>query len=930
MLISSLPFCIDTGADASVLKKSDYDRLHPKPDLKRPALPLNGVFSSPRMPLGVCIITVVHNDKSFDIECHVVDNDSIPNLLSRGDSVRLNLVKRVYHAKTDKAEEILRDFSDVFQGVGKMPGEYSLKVDPSIPTIALNARPIPAALYDSTKAKLSQLVDMNIIKRVQVGETQPWCSQMHVVNKKVYEDGKVQPTVKDIRITIDPRELNKALQRERYPLKSIEEITTRTDGSKFFTTFDANMGYFQIALDEDSQNLTTFNTPFGRFKYLRLPMGIKSAPEIYQRAMSDTFSDLEGVEVIMDDILLHGPTLEVHNERLKKVLERCRERNLKLNRAKTKLCRDEVSYIGHCLTKDGVKIAEDKVKAVEEMPEPTSIAEVQTLLGMVTYTCKFLQNLSSITEPLGDLIKEANQPGFIFHFDEVHMETVKNLKKLMTTAPVLRYYSLTEPIVLSNDASQSGLGSVILQGGRPVAYASKSLTAAEQNYSQIEKEMLTIVYAFKKFHTYVYGRHDITVETDHLPLVRIFQKPLHQVPLRLQKMRLVLQQYDFTVVDKSGKEIPVADALSRAYLKDTEANLMKDIRFTELYAEEVRGFNAFSVERQTELHTKTAEDETLQELKKQIEQGWPSERHEIASKIAPFWDSRDELSVTEGIIFKGDRVVIPKAMQSHILKLVHASHLGIVKCKQLARDTVYWPGMNSQIEETVSKCAECQENRNQQSKETLIPSEIPRRPFQIVAVDLLQSVGSNFLVLVDYYSDFIEVEELSVNTHSVTVIEKLARIFAAHGRPEKLITDNGPQFRSNQFTEFVNAWNINHVTTSPYMHQANGKVESANQTIRHLLEKCSGNRTNFYCSLLQLRNTPNPTYSPAQNLMSRRTLTKLPTAPQLLKPEVVKEEEVKEVIERKQEKYKKYYDARSKDLPPIQPGDSVRYRVGNK
>ena len=316
---------------------------------------------------------------------------------------------------------------------------------------------------------------MNIIKRVQVGETQPWCSQMHVVSKKVYKDGTVQPTVKDIRITMDPCELNKALQRQRYPLKSIKEITARADGSKFFTTFDANMGYFQIALDEDYQNLTTFNTPVGRFKYLRLPMGIKSAPEIYQRAMSDTFSDLDGVEVIMDDILLHGPILKVHNKSLKKVLEICQERNLKLNRAKTKLCRDEVSYIGHCLTKDGVKIAEDKVKAVEEMPEPTSIAEVQTSLGMVTYTCKFLQNLSSITEPLRDLIKEANQPGFIFHFDEDHMETVKKLRKLMTTGPVLRYYSLIEPIVLSNDASHSGLGSVILQGGRPVAYASKSL-----------------------------------------------------------------------------------------------------------------------------------------------------------------------------------------------------------------------------------------------------------------------------------------------------------------------------------------------------------------------------------------------------------------------------------------------------------------------
>jgi len=142
---------------------------------------------------------------------------------------------------------------------------------------------------------------------VKVGdEPYQWCSQLHVVNKKTTTPQK------DVRIAIDPRELNKALLREYYPMKTIEEIVTRTDGSKFFTVLDANMGYFQIELDEDSQNITVFNTPIGRYKYLRLPMGIKSAPEIYQRAMNDTFGDIEGVEIIMDDILIHGPTTETH------------------------------------------------------------------------------------------------------------------------------------------------------------------------------------------------------------------------------------------------------------------------------------------------------------------------------------------------------------------------------------------------------------------------------------------------------------------------------------------------------------------------------------------------------------------------------------------------------------------------------------------
>jgi hypothetical protein len=190
---------------------------------------------------------------------------------------------------------------------------------------------------------------MNILEKVKVGEPYPWCSQLHVVNKKTTSPQK------DVRITIDPRELNKALLREYYPMKTIEEIITRTDGSKFFTVLDANMGYFQIELDDESQNLTVFNTPFGRHKYLRLPMGIKSAPEIYQRAMNDTFGDIEGVDIIMDDILIHGPTTEPHNKRLREVLRRCEEKNLKLNLKKTKLCQKEVQYIGHILTSEGVK-----------------------------------------------------------------------------------------------------------------------------------------------------------------------------------------------------------------------------------------------------------------------------------------------------------------------------------------------------------------------------------------------------------------------------------------------------------------------------------------------------------------------------------------------------------------------------------------------
>lgn len=263
-----------------------------------------------------------------------------------------------------------------------------------------------------------------------------------------------------------------------------------------------------------------------------------------------------------------------------------------------------------------MKVTNGKVQAVTEMAEPESIANIRTLLGMMTYTCKFLLNLSTVTEPLRNLIKGSNEERFKFHFDEKHKEAVKKIKKMMTTTPVLKYYSTTEPLTISSDASQAGLGAVLMLDDRPVAYTSKSLTETEKHgYSQIEKEMLAIVFAFKKFYIYLCGRSDITVETDHLPLVRIFKKPLHQVPLRLQKMRMTLQHYDFKLIGKSGKDIPVADALSRAFLPSTEEKLMAEDNYVKAYAIEVRGVNAFSGERQEELLEETNTDPVLQKLK---------------------------------------------------------------------------------------------------------------------------------------------------------------------------------------------------------------------------------------------------------------------------------------------------------------------------
>lgn len=486
---------------------------------------------------------------------------------------------------------------------------------------------------------------------------------------------------------------------------------------------------------------------------------------------------------------------------------------------------------------------------------------------------------------------------------------------------------MEELITISCDASQSGLGCVLIQNDRPVAYGLKALTDAEYAYAQIEKELLAICYALKKFHTFVYGRHDITVETDHLPLIRILQKPLHQIPLRLQRMRLKLQDYDFKLVAKKGTDIPVADALSRAHSSDTSP----EFNIFEVHTEELRGSASFRPQKLNEIKNETKKDETMLKLIQVIQEGWPAQKKDLDPVLMPFFEARELLHVIDGIVFKGERVVVPKTMRRFVLDTVHKSHQGIVKCKQLARDLVYWPGMNAQLEEVVANCCACQENRRMQQKETMQSNEIPKQPWQQVGEDLFEFKGQKYLMCVDYYSQYFEMVPLKDGT-AKTVIETSKRIFSTHGIPEKLTSDNGPPFNSQEFHQFAEEYGFHHTTSSPYHPQGNAMAERAIGIAKGILKKCSETKEDLYLALLNYRNTPrdNTVGSPAQRLFGRRTRTTIPTAPELLKPQTLKPEEVYKHLNAKKTQAKQYYDRDAKDLQELRMGEYVRIRLNGK
>ena len=712
-------------------------------------------------------------------------------------------------------------------------------------------------------------------------------------------------------------------------MPTIDEMLPRLQNAKIFSVLDAKEGFYHIKLDKQSSMLTTFWTPFGRYCWLRMPFGISSAPEEYQRCQQEILEGLKDVEVIADDILVIGSgitdsdTVKDHDRNLKALLQRARESNLKLNKKKLKLRLHQVPYMGHLLTADGLKPDEEKIKAVKDMPKPASKQDVQRFLGFVNYLSKFAPHLPDVCEPLRRLLdKDA-----VWTWQKQQEKAFKEAKRVVTMQPVLKFYSLDEEVILQCDASEKGLGATLLQNKQPVAFASRALSKTEQNYAQIEKECLSIVFGCERFRQYLLGRNTIYVESDHKPLEVIFKKPLLSAPKRLQHMLLRLQHYNLDVNYKKGSEMYIADFLSRASLPHSHDKTNDyDIFSLELENMNFAEFLRISDTRLQQIQKLTCTDCQLQTLKKTILAGWPNCKDEIHPSIREFWSMREELTMQNGIIYKGHRVLIPKVMRAELLSRIHSSHLGAEACLRKARDVVFWPHVNADIKEEVGNCATCNESIDNQQKEPLLTHEIPSRPWSKLGIDLFSIRGKDYMVTVDFYSDFWEVDRL-YSTTTDAVVKKLKRHFSRYGRPDVVVTDNGPQLVSDEFQKFSTDWEFAHITSSPYHSSSNGKAESAVKIVKKLIRKTQKDGTDIHKAILDWRNTPTVgmNSSPAQRLMSRQTQTLLPTSEHLLQPEVVPD--VHDKITQKRQQAKKLYDKHAKPLPQLEIGEPVYVKL---
>ena len=467
----------------------------------------------------------------------------------------------------------------------------------------------------------------------------------------------------DYKVTV-----NRDAKLDKYPIPRIDDLFTRLAGGQRFSKLDLSHAYQQIQLDPDSRKYVTINTHKGLFTYNRLPFGVASAPSIFQRVMESVLQGIPGVCVYIDDILVTGRDEQEHLDHLEEVLRRLKEAGIRLKREKCEYLLQSVEYLGHTISKEGLRTSDAKVEAMLQAPPPKDVAELRSFLGLVNYYGKFLPNLATILSPLYRLLQKKQK--WIWSSDQE--QAFRKIKELLKSSRVLVHFDSTLPIILSCDASPYGVGAVLSHGmsdggERPIAFASRTLTTTERAYSQLDKEVLAIVYGVKHYHQYLYGR-PFQLKTDHKPLIHIFSEKKATPTMassRIQRWALTLGAYSYTIQFRKGCDNGNADALSRLPLPTVRNEPPKPADVVHLM--EYLDSSPITSSRIREL---TDRDPTLSKVKGWILSGWPREPPE-AEEFRPYVHRKSELSVEDGCVLWGNRVIVPKKGKDTVLSMLH-------------------------------------------------------------------------------------------------------------------------------------------------------------------------------------------------------------------------------------------------------------------
>ena len=689
---------LDTGAAVSLISEATYKQLWSErgPRITPTNETLRGYAGDKLCVLGKLEVNVevpvsAEPSKRFRLPLFVVGGSG-HNLFGRDwlQQVRLDwsgLMGPVLSVQRPDSgntlQEILRKQSAVFsEGLGEYVGPaVKIAVDPQVVPKFCAARPVPYAWRDAVGKALTTMEEKGIIEPVNHAN---WASPIVPVMKP---DGSV-------RICGDyKRTLNKACLVDQYPLPRIEDMFPVMAGGQKFTKIDLTQAYLQLTLAEESREYTTINTPKGLYQFKRLPFGVASATAIFQRTIEGILKGMPFTVVRVDDILVSGMDDMDHLQNVDEVLQRLERAGLRAKREKCDFFMPEVIYMGYIVDRLGHRPNPEKVKAILEAPVPRNAQELKSYLGMLQYYGRFLKDLSTSLEPLHLLLRKS-QP---WRWSREQQHAFEETKQRLCSTELLAHYQPDLPLHLFCDASPYGVGAVLSHtfrdgSERPIAYASRALSAAERNYAQLDKEALAIAFGVKKFHNYVCGRL-VTIWTDHKPLLGLLgqEKAIPgQASGRLIRWAIMLQGYKYELRYRSGGRHQNADCLSRLPLEPGVANPPTP-------GENILVMDMFNQSPVTAdmVAQWTKKDPVLARVERLVAQGWSSNPQ---SELLAYARVKDELSLQSGCVLRGARVVIPEAGRKALLQDLHREHPGMTRMKGLARSYMWWPKMDGDIE----------------------------------------------------------------------------------------------------------------------------------------------------------------------------------------------------------------------------------------
>lgn len=774
--------------------------------------------------------------------------------------------KRMAAVIEKRAKAFMTDENDL-GFTSKVQHRIRLKSDKPI---AVPYRRIPPQQLEEVGKHLRDMVKRNII----VESYSPYAAPIVVVRKK---DGS-------IRLCIDYRRLNDETISDAFPLPRIEDSFDLLSGAKYFSTLDLGSGYHQIAMAPEDQEKTAFSCAHGSWEFLRMPMGLRSAPATFQRLMQTTLDEVifKSVLVYLDDIMIYSKTFDEHVQQVDRVLELIIEAGLKLKPDKCVFLKSEIKYLGHTISEKGIQGNDEKIKAITDWKRPETVESLRSFLGLASYFRKFVRDFSKIAGPLHDLVtkklaqhnvrssRKGHEIGLVSDWGEKEEKAFKTLKQKLTEAPTLAFADFDKPFILETDASFEGLGAILSQkqedgSTKVIAYASRRLHPTERNeanYSSYKLEFLALKWAIaEKFRDYLEGSKFV-VYTDNNPLTHYRSSKLKGA--LEQRWIAQLESFDFEVIYRPGKTNP-ADALSRfPVATSTKVNGSLGIAVMTQDSVEVN-----SVDTEVGEVFQTSGSSSTQ--KNYVTYSGPQIKmlQEKDPVIGPFladFPNRPKvkgnkegqilqrqfrrLIVKDGVLYRRvrlnpgtlvDQLVLPVEMQRQALYSAHEQmvHQGVERTATLLRNRFYWPRMYKDIEQHLKECIRCRVN-SQPPSHTLQGHLVASRPLEVLAIDFLKldvaTGGIEYaLVMTDVFTKFSQVVATKSREARVVAQVLIDHWFRKFGVPERIHSDQGREFESQIIEDLCKIYGIQKSRTTAYHPQGNGQCERFNQSLIRML-----------------------------------------------------------------------------------------------